>query len=84
MNSKLSKEFLQDFATFTLKDDVIDGEDRITAEGDIKKQDIHAKVYLRTKYSDSELFLGSANASESARFMGTLSLWLDYMPSVAG
>ena len=72
---KLSKEFLQDFATFTLKDDVIDGEDRITAEGDIKKQDIHAKVYLRTKYSDSELFLGSANASENA-FHGNIEFMI--------
>lgn len=72
---KLTKEFLQDFATFTLKDDVIDGEDRITAEGDIKKQDIHAKVYLRTKYSDSELYLGSANASENA-FHGNIEFMI--------
>lgn len=31
-----------------------------------QKQDIHAKVYLKTKYSDSELFLGSLNASYNA------------------
>lgn len=73
---KLSKDFLQNFNTYTLKDDVIDGEDRLAAEGEIKKQDIHAKLYLRTKYSESELFLGSANASENA-FNGNIEFMLN-------
>lgn len=72
---KLSKDFLEDFDTYTLKDDVIDGEDRLSAAGDIKKQDIHGKIYLRTKSSDSELFLGSANASENA-FNGNIEFML--------
>jgi len=72
---KLSKDFLQDFDTYTLKDDIIDGEDKLPTEGDIKKQDIHAKLYLRTKYSDSELFLGSANASGNA-FNGNIEFML--------
>lgn len=72
---KLSTDFLTDFDTYTLKDDVIDGEDRLSSEGDIRKQDIHAKVYLSTKGSDSELFLGSANASENA-FNGNIEFML--------
>ena len=75
---KLSKDFLQNFDTYTLKDDVVDGEDRLAEEGEIKKQDIHAKLYLRTKDSYSELFLGSANASENA-FNGNI----EFMVSIA-
>ncbi|MPM02789.1 hypothetical protein SDC9_49044 [bioreactor metagenome] len=63
---KLGAELLTAFDTYTVKDDVIDGEERISEAGDRKTQDIHAKVYLRTKWSDSELYIGSANASESA------------------
>lgn len=72
---KLSKDFLSDFDTYTLKDDIIDGEDRFSEEDDIKKQDIHAKLYLKTKNSDSELFLGSANASKNA-FDGNIEFML--------
>lgn len=73
---KLSKDFLQNFDTYTLKDEVVDGEDRLQEDGEIKKQDIHAKLYLRTKYTDSELFLGSANASENA-FNGNIEFMLN-------
>lgn len=73
---KLSKDFLLDFDTYTLRDDVIDGEDRLSSEADIKKQDIHAKLYLRTKYSDSELLLGSANASNNA-FNGNIEFMIN-------
>ena len=50
-----------------MKDLIVDGEEAFS-DGDNdtteekQKQDIHAKVYLKTKYSDSELFLGSLNA----------------------
>jgi HKD family nuclease len=64
--SKLNTELLTAFHTYTIKDNVVDGEERISETGDFKTQDIHAKVYLRTKYSDSELYIGSANASYHA------------------
>ena len=39
-----------------LKDEIIDGEEEISDElADKKKQDIHAKIYLRRKYSDVDL-----------------------------
>jgi len=63
---KLNKGLLETFSTYTVKDDVVDGEEFISEDGNTKTQDIHAKVYLRTKYPDSVLYLGSANASVSA------------------
>jgi len=77
--SKLNAELLKSFDTYTIKDDVVDGEERISETGDFKTQDIHAKVYLRTKWSNSELYVGSANASYNAFFGGNvecmLALW---------
>jgi HKD family nuclease len=64
--SKLNVELLTVFATYTIKDEVAFGEERISETGDCKTQDIHAKVYLRTKGSNSELYVGSANASHKA------------------
>jgi hypothetical protein len=63
---KLNTELLNAFNTYVVKDDVVDGEERISDRGDYQQQDIHAKVYLRTKQSFSELYLGSANASYNA------------------
>lgn len=64
---KLKLEAMEDFVIFTMKDTIVDGEDRFTEEAEEKqKQDIHAKLYLKTKYSESELYLGSLNASYSA------------------
>lgn len=55
------------FSIFTMKDTVVDGETALSDDTDNpQKQDIHAKLYLRRKYSDSELYLGSLNASHSA------------------
>ncbi|MDL2232511.1 phospholipase D family protein [Ruminococcaceae bacterium OttesenSCG-928-L11] len=76
---KLDSELLTAFNTYTIKDDVVDGEQRISETGDFKTQDIHAKVYLRTKWSDSELYVGSANASYNAFHGGNvecmIALW---------
>lgn len=42
--------------SYALKDEIIDGEEEISDElADKKKQDIHAKIYLRRKYSDVDL-----------------------------
>lgn len=76
---KLDGELLTAFDTYTIKDDVADGEQRISETGEYKTQDIHAKVYLRTKWSDSELYIGSANASYNAFHGGNvecmIALW---------
>lgn len=66
--AKLKPETVSKFNLFVMKDMVIDGEESLS-EGDNddkQSQDIHAKLYLKTKYSDSELFIGSLNATHSA------------------
>jgi hypothetical protein len=65
--SKLSEEQAKNYKIYTLKDEIVDGEQVLSDENvEKKKQDIHAKIYLRRKYSDTELYLGSMNASTSA------------------
>lgn len=57
------------FRIFTMKDAVVDGESAISEEAlQIQKQDIHAKVYMVRKNSDSYLYLGSLNASHNALY----------------
>lgn len=65
--SKFSKEQSSRFRIYALKDDIVDGEEAISDQDEVKqKQDIHAKMYLRKKYSDVALYLGSMNATYSA------------------
>lgn len=65
--SRLKQEDVSNFEIYTLKDNVIDGETAISdGAGDIRKQDIHAKIFMVRKYSDSDLYLGSLNASHNA------------------
>lgn len=66
--AKLKTEAVSKFILFVMKDMLIDGEESLS-EGDNddkQSQDIHAKLYLKTKNSDSELFIGSLNATHSA------------------
>ncbi len=67
---ELSNELLKSFQTYCLKETLVDGEEAISeSEGiaaDIQKQDIHAKLYFRSKYSEHSLYIGSANCSKSA------------------
>lgn len=65
--SKITASQSSRFQIYTLKDDVVDGEEAVS-DGDAnkQKQDIHAKIYLRKKYSDVDLYLGSMNATYSA------------------
>lgn len=66
---KLKPEDCSNFKIFTMKDAVVDGESAISEdEPQIQKQDIHAKVYMVRKYSDSYLYLGSLNASHNAKY----------------
>ncbi len=65
--SSLKPENCDKFRIYTVKDSVIDGESIVSEEGNnIQKQDIHAKIFMLRKYSDSELYLGSLNASRNA------------------
>lgn len=64
---KLNSDDCADFRIFTMKDAVVDGESTISEEvQQTQKQDIHAKVYMVRKYSDTYLYLGSLNASHNA------------------
>ena len=65
---KLNPPDCADFRIFTMKDAVVDGESTISEEEtqQIQKQDIHAKLYMVRKYSDTYLYLGSMNASHNA------------------
>lgn len=64
---KLDPDDVSNFDIYTLRDRVIDGESSISDDATPEqKQDIHAKVYMIKKYSTSNLYLGSLNASHNA------------------
>ena len=64
---RLKPEDVSHFQIYTMRDAVIDGETAISDEAQgIQKQDIHAKIYMIRKYSSSDLYLGSLNASHNA------------------
>ena len=64
---KLKPEDVNNFDIYTLKDRVIDGESELSGDtAPAQKQEIHAKVYMVKKYSTSNLYLGSLNASHNA------------------
>lgn len=64
---KLNPNDCKDFRIFTMKDAIVDGESMISEEEQqIQKQDIHAKIYMVRKNSDTYLYLGSLNASHNA------------------
>ena len=64
---RLKPEDVSRFRIYTLRDTVIDGETAISDNSqDMQKQDIHAKIYMVRKYSTTDLYLGSLNASHNA------------------
>lgn len=64
---KLTADQASRFRIYVLKDDIVDGEYNISDEATEKqKQDIHAKIYIRRKYHDVDLYIGSMNASYAA------------------
>ena len=64
---KLKPADCSNFKIYTLKDAIVDGESLISEENAaILQQDIHAKVYMVRKHSDTDLYLGSLNASHNA------------------
>ena len=67
--SKLTNDLLQSFPCYCLKEMVIDGEEALSEPdtiADLQKQDIHAKLYFRSKNTEHLLYVGSANCSSSA------------------
>ena len=60
------------FDVYVMKDDIIDGEGAISdgeaspEAGEPDRQDIHAKLFIRRKYGDVDLYLGSMNVSFAA------------------
>lgn len=67
--ARLSPSDCGNFRLFTMKDAVTFGESAISEGEDdaaVQKQDIHAKVYLLRKGSNTQLYLGSLNASHNA------------------
>ena len=64
--ARLKPRDVSNFVIYTMRDQVIDGETAIS-EGaqEIRKQDIHAKIYMIRKYANTDLYLGSLNASHS-------------------
>ena len=65
--NKLGETTLQGIECWHLKDVIVDGEDMLEEdELERSRQDIHAKLYLKTKDSWSELWVGSANCTDSA------------------
>ncbi len=64
---KLKPEDVSNFDIYTLRDKVVDGETAISDDATLaKRQDIHAKAYMIRKSSNSDLYLGSLNASHNA------------------
>ena len=64
---KLKPEDASNFELFIMKDNVIQGESRISEDApESKPQDLHAKLYMTRKDSNSSLYIGSLNASHNA------------------
>ena len=72
--SKLTSNVFSSFNVYTLRDEIIDGENGLSEDDDrddrldseIRQQDIHAKIIMRCKGHKTYLYLGSANATEAA------------------
>lgn len=72
--ARLQSNQCDNFKIYTMKDLVVEGESAISDsqnqlasdDQDSRKQDIHAKLYFWNRKTDSELYLGSLNASHSA------------------
>lgn len=74
---KLGRELSNKINCWHMKDCVIDGESMLDDSEAACKQDIHAKVYLKTKNSTSELWIGSANCSHKA-FSGNVEFMVKF------
>lgn len=77
--NKLEEGLLKDFDVYALKDLIVDGEETISGDNeknDInRRQDIHAKMYAKTKDNEHNIYIGSANCSNSA-FYGNVEFMI--------
>ena len=65
--ARLKSADCYNFKIYTLKDAIIHGEEGLSEEDAVlRKQDIHAKIHLWRRDSQSELYLGSLNATANA------------------
>ena len=65
--SELQNGEADNFNIYTLKDSVVDGEEQISEEArEFRQQDVHTKLFLYRKYSYTDLYIGSMNASYAA------------------
>lgn len=65
--SYLKAADVSNFQIYAMRDNVIDGESAISDDTEsVQSQDIHAKLYMMRKYSDTDLYLGSLNATHNA------------------
>lgn len=75
---KLNQNIINDYEVYTLKDEVVLGEEMIseTGEDNWRKQDIHAKFYGTSLGVDNTFYIGSNNCSYSA-FNGNVEFLLE-------
>ncbi|WLD94464.1 phospholipase D family protein [Alkalihalobacillus sp. AL-G] len=76
---KLTEEIINDFDVYVLKDIIVEGEGAFSEEDEENEaaqlQDIHAKMYARSKYNEHQILIGSANSSHYA-FNGNVEFLL--------
>ncbi|WP_254901801.1 phospholipase D family protein [Thalassobacillus devorans] len=76
---KLTEEIINNFEVYVLKDIIIEGEGAVSEEEEqvelAQLQDIHAKLYARSKYNQHHIYIGSANSSTNA-FEGNVEFLL--------
>ncbi|MEH7379116.1 phospholipase D family protein [Bacillus sp. JJ1533] len=77
---KLPHDILDYSDIYVLKEMIVDGEGVISEEdeeemGQAQQQDIHAKLYAKSKYNQHHFYIGSANCSRNA-FHGNVEFLL--------
>ena len=76
---KLKPEDVSNFEIYVMRGNVIDGETAISEDAEeAQRQDIHAKIFMAMKYSHTDLYLGSLNASHNAVY-GNIEFMLRLM-----
>ena len=66
---KLKPEDISNFKDdiYVVKEKVVDGEAAVSEDtGSVQQQDIHAKIYMIRKNTETDLYLGSLNATHNA------------------
>lgn len=76
---KLNQTILDNFSIYVLKEMIVEGEEAISEEDTLEEiaqlQDIHAKLYAKSRYNQHHIYIGSANCSHYA-FHGNVEFLL--------